>query len=132
MRTLINLALTTISTALALWVMVAVVPGIDLVPQGSSEGMAFIVVAVAFIVVNAVLGTILRTLSAPLSCLTLGLFALVINGAVLLAVPWVLDRLALGLGTLAIDGWWPAIIGAIVLALAQAVIGLVTSPARPC
>lgn len=130
MRTLINLALTIASTALALWVVVALVPGITLDPQGSSEGVAFVVVAAAFVVVNAVLGTVLHAISWPLSCVTLGLFALVVNGAVLLAVPWVLDQLALGRGTLVIDGWWAAIFGAAILGLTQAVIGMVTAPAR--
>ena len=58
---------------------------------------------------------VLRILGAPLTCLTLGLFSLVINGAALIIVEWTLNSLDLGIGHLVIDSWGAAIIGAIVL-----------------
>ena len=142
MRTLVNLALNVVAIAIALWVVVAFVPGVDIVPPAANgfneigstnepgSSGTFIAVAIAFIVVNAVVTPVLRILGAPITCLTLGLFILVINGAVLLLVEWLLNQLDLGVGNLAIDGWWPAILGAVVLSLVSGVVNFFTSPVR--
>ena len=73
---------------------------------------------------------VLRVLGAPLTCLTLGLFSLVINGAALIIVEWALNSLDLGIGHLVIDSWGTAIIGAIVLSIVSSVINFFTSPLR--
>lgn len=126
MRFVINTALTVVLVALGLWLTVSVVPGIDLVPDpsapavgGSQETTAFLAVALAFVILNLILGEILRTIAAPITCLTLGLFAFVINAVVLYATPWALEKLNLGLGTITIDGFVPAIIGGFILAIAS-------------
>lgn len=133
MRILVNFALNVVAIAIALWVVVTFVPGIDIVPPAATEpgsSGTFIAVAIAFIAVNAVVTPILRVIGAPITCLTLGLFILVINAAVLLLVEWLLEQLDLGVGSLAIDGWWPAIIGALVLSIVSGVVNFFTSPVR--
>ena len=120
MKTFINLALNVIAVAVAFWAVVAIVPGIDIVPATTQN---FLLIAAVFIIVNEVVTPVLRFLGAPLTCLTLGLFALVINGAVLLLVSALMDSLV-------IDGWGAAIIGAIVLALVSGVVNFFTSPLR--
>lgn len=120
MKTFINFALNVIAVAVAFWAVVAIVPGIDIVPATTQN---FLLIAAVFIIVNEVVTPILRFLGAPLTCLTLGLFALVINGAVLLLVSALMDSLV-------IDGWGAAIIGAIVLALVSGVVNFFTSPLR--
>lgn len=120
MKTFINFALNVIAVAVAFWAVVAIVPGIDIVPASTQN---FLLIAAVFIIVNEVVTPILRFLGAPLTCLTLGLFALVINGAVLLLVSALMDSLV-------IDGWGAAIIGAIVLAIVSSVVNFFTSPLR--
>lgn len=120
MKTFINFALNVIAVAVAFWAVVAIVPGIDIVPANTQN---FLLIAAVFIIVNEVVTPVLRFLGAPLTCLTLGLFALVINGAVLLLVSALMDSLV-------IDGWGAAIIGAIVLAIVSGVVNFFTSPLR--
>ncbi|MCQ9677624.1 phage holin family protein [Corynebacterium sp. BF-R-2] len=120
MKTLINFALNVIAVAVAFWAVVAIVPGIDIVPATTQN---FLLIAAVFIIVNEVVTPILRFLGAPLTCLTLGLFTLVINGAVLLLVSALMDSLV-------IDGLGAAIIGAIVLAIVSGVVNFFTSPLR--
>lgn len=120
MKTFINFALNVIAVAVAFWAVVAIVPGIDIVPATTQN---FLLIAAVFIIVNEVVAPVLRFLGAPLTCLTLGLFALVINGAVLLLVGALMDSLV-------IDGWGAAIIGAIVLAVVSGVVNFFTSPLR--
>lgn len=120
MKTFINFALNVITVAVAFWAVVAIVPGIDIVPASTQN---FLLIAAVFIIVNEVVTPVLRFLGAPLTCLTLGLFALVINGAVLLLVSALMDSLV-------IDGWGAAIIGAIVLAIVSGVVNFFTSPLR--
>lgn len=120
MKTFINFALNVVAVAVAFWAVVAIVPGIDIVPASTQN---FLFIAAVFIIINEVVTPILRFLGAPLTCLTLGLFALVINGAVLLLVSALMDSLV-------IDGWGAAIIGAIVLAIVSGVVNFFTSPLR--
>ena len=120
MKTLLNFALNVVTVAVAFWAVVAIVPGIDIVPATTQN---FLLIAAVFIIVNEVVTPVLRFLGAPLTCLTLGLFALVINGAVLLLVSALMDSLV-------IDGWGAAIIGAIVLAIVSSVVNFFTSPLR--
>ena len=120
MKIFINFALNVIAVAVAFWAVLAIVPGIDIVPATTQN---FLLIAAVFIIVNEVVTPVLRFLGAPLTCLTLGLFALVINGAVLLLVSALMDSLV-------IDGWGAAIIGAIVLAVVSGVVNFFTSPLR--
>ena len=103
--------------AAALWVAIKLVPGIRY--QGS--WVALLGVALVFGVVNAFLGPILKILSLPVIFLTLGLFALVINGFLL----WLTGRLstALGLG-FQVEGCWTSIFGALVVSIVSALLSL--------
>ncbi|WP_018296779.1 phage holin family protein [Corynebacterium lubricantis] len=135
MARLFNFLLDVIITALALWAVTALVPGIDLVgPSTTWTGdpsndlvLAFLAVAAIFIVVNAVVSPILRALGLPITCLTFGLFVLVLNAAVFALTGWLSNQFGLGL---IIDGFWPALIGAAVLALARGLLGMVTGGLR--
>lgn len=131
MGTLIRWLLDIIVTAIALWVVTALVPGVAILPPDGviyadgqyDHALVFLGVAAVFIVINAIVSPVLHTLGLPITCLTLGLFALVINAAILLLTAWLSNQLGLGL---VIDGWWPAIIGAVVLAIARGILGMIT------
>lgn len=94
----------------ALWVAVLVVPGITFV----EEWWKLLLVAVVFSLANTFLRPILRILTFPITILTLGLFLLVINAAMLLLTSLVSDELALGFH---VADFWAALLGALVIAI---------------
>lgn len=74
--------------------------------------------AIVLGVVNTFIKPILSFISTPLTIVTLGLFAFVINAVVLFIVAAVVPGFTL-------DGWVPAIIGAIVLAVVAGILNSV-------
>lgn len=129
MKKLFLFVLDVIIVALALWAVVWLVPGVEIAGSADlSREMTFVAIAAVFVVVNAVIGPVLRVLGAPLTCLTLGLFALVINAAVFAIVAWLSQQVGLGLR---IDGFGPALIGAAVLAVVRWLLTALTGGLRP-
>ena len=116
LRFLLNI----IVTAIALCLVTPFLPGVSCTPPVSP--WAFMWVALVFLVVNAVVGPVLRLLGAPFTILTLGLFALVINAVLFLLAGWLSGVLGLGLR---VDGFVPALMGAVVMGIATWVMGLV-------
>jgi putative membrane protein len=74
------------------------------------------VLAVALIlgVITSFVKPLLQLLSFPLIILTLGIFLLVINAAMLMLTGWVAEHFDLGFE---VDGFWPAVGGAIVITI---------------
>ena len=91
--------------ALGLWLASEIVPGIEV-----RDGGTLLLAALLLGIVNAVVRPIAVVLTLPLTILTLGLFLLVINAAMLSLVAWMLDGLT-------VAGFWPALFGAIVISL---------------
>ncbi|QRP21473.1 phage holin family protein [Corynebacterium macginleyi] len=127
MRLLINFVLNVVAITIAPRVVVGITPGIYITPDKLGN---FIAVAIVFIIINAVVMPVLRFIGTPLTCLTLGLFALVINGAALLIVEWMLNTFDVGIGHLVVNSWGSAIFGAIVLSLVSSLVNFFTSPLR--
>jgi|DewCreStandDraft_5_1066085.scaffolds.fasta_scaffold00139_74 putative membrane protein len=98
-----------IINALALVVADALVAGIRI------EGwQAYTVLAIVLGLVNAVAKPVLEILTCPLIILTLGLFLLVLNAAMLGLAAWI----AGGLGAdVHIDGFGAAFVGAIIISI---------------
>lgn len=86
--------------AAAVAITAEVLPGVEV--EGG-VGAVFLVAAVLGIV-SAVAGSVLRLLTFPLILLTLGLFLLVVNALMLLLTDALLDSLA-------VDGFWWALVG---------------------
>ena len=109
--------------AAALWVAIALLPGI----QFEGGWLTLLGVALVFGLVNAFLRPILKLLSLPVIFLTLGLFALVLNGFLL----WLTGRLstALGLG-FQVEGCWTSILGALVVSIVSALLSLLVPDAE--
>jgi putative membrane protein len=87
--------------------------GIQVIPNPNGplgEPGTYLWIALIFAVVNAVVGPILRLLSLPFVLLTLGLFLLVINAALLGITAAITDRLE-------VDGFGSAIVGGLLLAI---------------
>jgi putative membrane protein len=91
-----------------------VLPGLEVIPNPEGplgEFGTYLWIGLIFGVVNAVVGPILRLLSLPFVLLTLGLFLLVVNAALLGLTALLTDRLE-------IDGFLTAVIGGLILAVA--------------
>lgn len=90
--------------ALAVWIVAAVVPGVHV-----REGItSYLVIALIFALVNLLVKPVLKLLSFPLLLLTLGLFLVVINAALLGLTALLTDRMS-------IDGVAPAVVAALVI-----------------
>ncbi len=110
-------------TALALWVAVRLVPGIDF----TGSALALLGVSLVFGAVNAVLKPILTVLTCPLIFLTLGLFTLVLNALLLLATARLSQALGLGF---AVDGFWPAFWGGLLIGISSTILTAMTGVER--
>ncbi|MGY1640451.1 phage holin family protein [Geodermatophilus sp. SYSU D00703] len=87
--------------------------GIEVIPNPNGplgEPGTYLWIALIFAVVNAFVGPVLRLLSLPFVLLTLGLFLLVINAALLGITAAITDRLQ-------VDGFGSAIVGGLLLAI---------------
>lgn len=84
--------------------------------KGIQEAWKLLLGAGALALINATLGSIVRLLTLPLTCLTLGLFSFVVNAAMLMVAG------SLGLG-FRVEGFLPALVGSTILALVNAVLG---------
>lgn len=109
--------------AAALWVAVLIVPGLS----WSGEWWKFLLVAVAFSLINSYIKPILRILTFPISILTLGLFLLVINALLLLLLDAISKQLALGFSA---RDFWAALLGSVVISLVGWVLSMVVGASR--
>ncbi|WP_426625820.1 phage holin family protein [Leifsonia sp. McL0607] len=117
-----------IINALALWLTTFIVTGVTVVPYAHSDVAAvltYLLVALIFGVVNAVVGTVVRVIAFPLYILTLGLISFVVNALLLLLVSWISSLMGFGLH---VDGFWVGVWGALVLGIIAWLIGLIFRP----
>jgi len=96
--------------AAALWVATRIVPGVTY----SGSLLPLLGVALVFGIVNAFIRPVAKLLALPLIILTLGIFALVVNGLML----WLTSSLSesLGLG-FHVSGFWAAFFGSLVVSI---------------
>jgi putative membrane protein len=120
-------AINVLCTAVAVWVATAL-DGIDLTGSTLAENaLTLIVVAAIFGVVNAVLKPLIHIVGCLFYVLTLGLFALVVNGALFWFTGWIAGKLGL---PFTVDGFWPGFWGALIVAVVSAVLGLIFRPGK--
>lgn len=100
-----------IISALSLGLAARIVPGIRV-----NGVMTLLIAAFLLGLVNAVVKPILLILTFPITIVTLGLFVIVINAAMLGLVAWMLPGLS-------IDGFVPAVLGWVIITLASWVAG---------
>jgi len=111
--------------ALALAAAVWIVPGIHITTTLGDGSVAivsaYLLVGVVFGLVNALIRPIVATLSLPITCLTLGIFTLIINAAMLMLTAWLTQFTPAGV---VVDSfWWDAIIGTIIISIVSAILG---------
>lgn len=110
-------------SAIALWAAEAAVDGVELTAGSTSERVLTLLgVAVVFGVVNAVLKPVIKVLGCAFYVLTLGLFALLVNAALLMLTSRVAGELGLPFH---VDWFWPAFWGAIIVGVVGWLLNLV-------
>jgi putative membrane protein len=108
-----------IKQLIVVWFVVAAAIAITaaLIPSVEVDGgfFALLGVAVIFGLVNALIGTLLRLVSLPLTLMTFGLFGLVINGVLLAITAGLSDVLDVG-------GFFACVLAALVISIVTAVL----------
>lgn len=105
----------------ALWAATQFVGGISF----TGDLPRFLVVALVFGLLNALVRPILLLLSLPLLILTLGLFTFVLNALVLMLLGGLSDRLGLGFH---VAGFAAAFVGALIVTVVSFVLSVFVKP----
>lgn len=126
-----SILLRLIINAVALLITAWIVPGIHLGAAGPhptrDDWVTLLIVALIFGLVNVVIRPIIIVLSLPLTILTLGLFTFVINAFMLLLTSWIAQGMDLGFR---IDGFLPALLGALIISVVSFVLSRALKPRR--
>ena len=107
MRLLIRWA----ALAISFWVATALVPGIEV----TGGPVTYLWVALLFGLLNVTLGSLLKLLTLPAVILTLGLFLIVINAAILILVSQWSDKFE-------VNGFWSAVFASIIISVVTSVL----------
>lgn len=129
---------------LALWIASWILPGLDITTSATTEAvantgvtqgtetvgiiLAYLFVGLIFGVVNAFVRPLVSFLSLPITILTLGLFTIVINAAMLYLTSWLSSYTPVHF---TIDSFfWTAVLAAIIITLISLVAGRVPGGRR--
>ena len=96
------------------------IPGIDI--TGDSAWVAVALMAVIFGLVNALIRPLIKFLTCLINMITLGLFTLVINAAMLMLSGWIAQQFALGFE---VRNFWWALLGALIISMVSFVLNLI-------
>ena len=107
-----------ILSAVAVWIVAHIVPGISV-----SGPTAALIAALVIGLVNATLGLLLKILTFPLTILTLGLFWFVINALMLELAAWLVNGFY-------VRNFIAALIGAVMLSLVSSVLQWLVMPSK--
>ena len=122
--------------AAALWVAVQLLPKNLLSFNFGNDWWKLLVVALIFALVNSYIRPIVKALSFPISILTLGLVAFVINAAMLLLTALASDALKLGFKVgdfppnITSDTIVGALLGALVISVVSTLVSLALVPRK--
>ncbi|HEY8753691.1 MAG TPA: phage holin family protein [Arthrobacter sp.] len=129
---------------LALWIASWILPGLDITTSATTEAvaktgvtqgtdtigiiLAYLFIGLIFGVVNAFVRPLVSFLSLPITILTLGLFTIVINAAMLYLTSWISSYTPVHF---TIDSFfWTAVLAAIIITLISLVAGRVPGGRR--
>ncbi|MFJ5862130.1 phage holin family protein [Pseudarthrobacter sp. NPDC092439] len=139
-----RIILRVIINAAALWVASWILPGLDITTSAASEAvaktgvtqgsettgvvLAYLFIGAIFGVVNALVRPVVSFLALPLTVLTLGLFTIVINAAMLYLTAWISSYTPV---KFTIDSFfWTAVLAAIIITLISLVTGRLAGAGR--
>lgn len=129
---------------LALWIASWILPGLDISTTATTEAvaqggvtqgtdplgviLAYLFIGLIFGLVNALVRPIVSLLSLPITILTLGLFTIVINAAMLYLTSWLSSYTPVHF---TIDSFfWTAVLAAIIITVVSLVAGKITGVRR--
>jgi putative membrane protein len=129
---------------LALWIASWILPGLDISTSATTEAvantgvtqgtetigiiLAYLFIGLIFGVVNAFVRPLVSFLSLPITILTLGLFTIVINAAMLYLTSWLSSYTPVHF---TIDSFfWTAVLAAIIITLISLVAGRLTGAGK--
>ena len=116
-----KILISTFINAIALWAAAWILGGGDVAKQDSILGWLFL--AVIFGLVNTFVKPIVKLFSLPFTVITLGLFTLVINAAMLMLTMWIAGMLDFGGGFLSGVGVaWQIFLAAIIISVVSALL----------
>lgn len=123
--------LNTIAMAVALWI--ATLLPLDLaVTGGEAEWwqrvLVFLALGAVIVLLNMIVKPVLNVLALPITILTLGLFALVINWFILWLTAWISEQV--DFVNLTVGGFWQTLLAALVISIASAIMGAVLGSRR--
>ena len=120
-----SFAVKVLVNGIAIWVTTLLVKGVHLGSPGASTASQLVTllwVAVIFGVINALIKPVMTILSLPVIVLTLGLFILIVNAAMLELTSWFADQFNLAFH---VDQFfWDAVFGAIIITIVSMVVNL--------
>jgi putative membrane protein len=130
-----ELAAKIVINAAALWVAVQVLPDELLSFKFGNDWWKLLAVALIFALVNSYIRPIVKALSFPITLLTLGLIAFVINAAMLLLTSAASEALKLGFKVgdfpnITSDTIVGALVGAIVISIVSTLASLALTPRK--
>ena len=106
---------------IAAGVMVAVLPGMEAVGEPPILGIAAFSLFMALI--NASIKPVIQLLALPISILSFGLFALILNWLFMELASWLAFSL-FDVGVV-IDGFWWSVVGSIIMSIVSGIVGSV-------
>jgi putative membrane protein len=121
-----SIAIKVLVNGVALWVAASLLKGIHLGENGaamSRQVVTVLWVAIILAVVNAVVRPVLTFFSLPVIILTLGLFSLVVNAAMLQLTSWFAGQVNLAFH---VDHFvWDALLGSIIITFVSMILHLI-------
>ncbi|NUL60961.1 phage holin family protein [Brevibacterium luteolum] len=124
-----------IVNAVAIWAAAALLPGMaitsgDTVFTGlgptASAVISYLVIGLIFGLVNAIIRPLIEVIALPITCLSLGLFTIVINAAMVSLTSWVSQFTPI---RLEIDSFlWTAVLASIIIAVVSLVLNFFVRP----
>jgi putative membrane protein len=113
-----RLLLTWVLSAIAVWIVAQIVPGISL-----HGAMAALIAALVIGFINATVGLVLKIITFPLTLITLGLFWFVINALMLELASAIVPGFH-------VRGFGPAFVGAVLLSLVNLLLKWLVLPSK--
>ena len=119
----VGIVIRVVLNAVAVRIATLIVPGVDVTTDSTGKKILTLVVVGAILgLINATIKPIVQLLSLPLTVLTLGVFALVVNGLLF----WLVSAISSGLGApFHVDGFWAGFWGALVVSVVSFLLSIV-------
>jgi putative membrane protein len=119
MRIVVWIAVNVLALGAAAWLL----DGIDVTGSTRSDQIVtLVIVGAIFGAITSFVKPVVQLFSLPFIVLTFGLFLIVINALMLLLTSAIADGVGLGFH---VDGFWTAVLGAIVISIVSAVVNAV-------